>query len=225
MRIARDQVCNSKLEQPECALLAVAAESSVDRSGRELHDGPVLRQTPQPLWGGLDLRVALGMRQDDGEAVPAQLEYSSLQVEWPAEVGELEKEILRVAGEPEAGELVSFQDREPIERDLAAGENFECYSFKCERFADLREALFHFDRARRIVLTYVWRGGHNANPIGHGRPRHRDALLQGPGAVVEPWKDVRVQVDHAAHPIPGCRFPWTYLRDRCSRTKRRSRPQ
>src|SRR5215216_1312510 len=140
------------------------------------------------------------MCQNHDESFAAQLERTRLQIKGPAVVRKLEEQIVPVAGETEACEVVRVQQSELVERDLAAREHIELYALGDECFAKLGNTLLHLGDFSRVVVAYVRGRSHRSNAVGDSCTCHGDTLFKRSRPVVEPRKYVRVEIDHRPGP-------------------------
>ena len=65
MRVARDEMRQPELEQPERGPARGAAEASVERGGCDLDERALFDHGTQAIGGGLHLSVPFRMRQSD----------------------------------------------------------------------------------------------------------------------------------------------------------------
>src|SRR5205085_11020247 len=74
VRIARDEVCELELEQPESRILRPPTKPSVDRRRRELDERALVNGLLHPLWSRLDIHVSLRMRHNSRDASSAKID-------------------------------------------------------------------------------------------------------------------------------------------------------
>ncbi len=196
MRVADDHVCEPGVQQVVRTPAGARPESAFQRRGGQLDQRTCVDEVGHQFRVFLHLGVAFRVG-DDGCDTGAQESRDDVREGGrPAGVGGLEEQARRVATEAEAVEIVGTEPVELLERELAAGKNDEIYSSVVEGSAEVRETVHHRARRRRIVLAHVRGRGDDANSILHRSPGDLDCLVEVTGAVVEPGKDVGVEIDH-----------------------------
>src|SRR5207248_3933635 len=98
MRVARDEMRESLLEQLERRPVRRATEAAVERGGGDLDEHALFDQGPQAIGNSLHLRVALRMRKNRCDPALPQPEDPQPDVQGPPVVRELDKQVAAVAG-------------------------------------------------------------------------------------------------------------------------------
>jgi hypothetical protein len=119
------------------------------------------------------------------------------QPQQPADIGELEQDVRRVAAEPEACQPRA-EPVDVIERDLAAPADVDRDAGLVELRAKLGHQELHRLGGRRPVIAHVRSRREHAHPVGDGGSRHVEAVLDRRRTVVDAGEDMRVQIDHPA---------------------------
>src|SRR5207237_9132389 len=81
-------------------------------------------------------------------------------------------------------------------RDLAAGRDADRDPLTLELGVDRLDAALELVHLNIVIGADVRRRAYDLDPVRLRLPRHRDAVLEVDGAVVERGQDVRVQIDH-----------------------------
>ena len=136
----------------------------------------------------------------------------------PLPIRRLDQEILRIAPEPEAAQLVVREAVELFERDLTPGQELELDALPLQRGPQLPDAALHRIGRRRVVLANVRSRRNGDDPVGDGCARNLQRVVEIGGPVVEPREDVRVEIDQATEASLDCAqaslFARVYLADR-----------
>src|SRR6266566_1909453 len=111
------------------------------------------------------------MRDHGGYPERAQPEDDLAERERPIRIRRLDQEVLRIAAEPEAAQLVVREAVELFERDLAAWQELEVDTLALERRAELSHAALHRIGRRRVVLSDVRGRCDGRDPVGHSCAR------------------------------------------------------
>jgi hypothetical protein len=135
------------------------------------------------------------MRQHGCEPLVQQREQDSGEVAAPPVVRRLDEEVASPA-DSEPPQLLSVEADDPVQCDLTAWANVERDLGELELRPELGDPLLHQVGGRGPVVTDVRGGGDGDDPVPNSGSGDADAVLDRPGAVVDPRQDVGVKVDH-----------------------------
>ncbi len=144
----------------------------------------------------LDVGISLWMRKHDAEPPELEVEDEVGELQWPAEVRELEQQERGVAAEPEPAEIGVVEPRRVLEVELSSRQHLDWDRGLTSSTTHLGDTELHLPRRGRIVLPHVRSGCDLPDAVVVRRAEQVEALGNRLHAVVDPRKHVRMQVDH-----------------------------
>lgn len=185
------------LEQGRSELPSPLAEVTGERSGGDRSEHALVDQPGEAVGVRLEGRRTLGMGQDRQEPTRLQVEQQLLEQPGDRRVRGVDQQVAALA-QAEVAHLGVLETGEPRERELGPGHQPKRDLSRSELALERGRLRAHGFKLERVEPAHVRRGHDRPRPELHGPAGERETLLEGGRPVVEPRKDVAVEVDQGS---------------------------